>query len=209
MAKSSDGGFLVESTRIPEPKLVNTVQHFGFTEGWKPTSYSIKVMRKDSVEKTISLLCQYLPDAISCNAVTKGIQSKGSLPTAGPRVFLPPRFGTDIFWMMATVCAQAERTPGRITNVAEISIKDNPDPSVLELEVGETLPVAYIGQEKLQTVLGTNIALKFRIQDMTVWTADSGLVLAITSEGSDNGERIELSSLNDTTNILLRAPIRR
>ena len=209
MRKSLDGGFIVESTQSGERNQGRIVENFGFTDAWKPVLYSFETLSKDSDQPSTSLKCRFTTDAISCDALHKGKLSKDSLHIAGPKVFLPPGFMTDMFWMMATVCAQAERTPGKITNVAEVSVADDPDDSVLKLEVAESLPVAYVGQEDLKTALGTTRANKFRIKDMTVWTADSGLLLALTSEGSDNGKRFGLSSLNDVTHRLLSTPIQR
>lgn len=206
MTKVPDGGFLVTSTWVGGPaKLSNAIQELAFTEDWKPTSYSIKMAPADAPQKSISLKCQYLPNAISCNSVINGVSSKGSFPVTGPHVFFPMAFIMDISWIMASVCSQAERSPGKVTNVAEIGMKmqNDPDPSVTALEVAETVPVLYVGREELKTALGKTFAHKFQSQDMTVWTADSGLVLAMTVEGSDEGERLELTSLNDTTNKLL------
>jgi hypothetical protein len=209
MVKNLDGSFIVEITKSGERNQGRIVEKFGFTGTWKPILYSVEMHSRDSAQPSMSLECSFLADAISCDALHKGKLSKSSLRIAGPKVFLPPGFMTDMFWMMATVCAQAERTPGKITNVAEVSVADDPDDSVLKLEVAESLPVAYVGQEDLKTALGTTRANKFRIKDMTVWTADSGLLLALTSEGSDNGKRFGLSSLNDVTHRLLSTPIQR
>jgi hypothetical protein len=209
MRKSLDGGFIVEVTQSGERNQGRIVESFGFTNTWKPFLYSIGIHSIDAAQPSMSLECRFLADAISCDSLHKGKRSKGLLRIAGPKVFLPPGFMTDMFWMMATVCAQAERTPGKITNVAEVSVADDPEDSVLKLEVAESLPVAYAGQEDLKTELGTTRAHKFRIKDMTVWTADSGLLLALTPEGSDGGRRIGLSSLNDITHRLLSTPIQK
>jgi hypothetical protein len=70
--------------------------------------------------------------------------------------------------------------------------------------------VTYIGLEDLKIGLGTIRAHKFRTLDMTVWTADSGLVLAIEEGGSSGGEgRTELVSLDDPTHRLLPAQAQR
>jgi hypothetical protein len=210
MTKGTDGGFVIERTRIGKSGPGNIVQQFGFTGDWKPISYSMRVAPNGAVQTSAySLVCQYRLAAVSCDAVIKGIETRSSLTVTGPRVIIPPGFVIDVFWMMATTCSQAERTPGKVTNIAEVSMVDDHNSSAMKLGILETLPVAYIGQEDLKTALGTTRAHKFRIQNMTVWTAESGLLLAMTPEGSDGGERIDLSVLNDTTNRLLPVPIQK
>jgi hypothetical protein len=198
ITKSADGGFLVTSAQSGKPNLV---QEFGFTDNWNPSLYSMNITPTDSAQRSLSLICRYLSDSISCDAHHKGLEVKSSLHITGPKIFFSE--GIDVIWMMAAVCAQAERTPGKATEVTEISIADDPDDSVLKLEVSESLTVVYVGQESLKTTLGTTQANKFRVGDMTIWTGDSGLILALTVEGSDSGKRIELSSLNDTTRKLI------
>lgn len=200
MAKRTDSGFRVESTQSEEP---NITQEFAFSDEWKPISYSMKIAPRDATGKPIGITCQYLSDAISCDATHKGISLRNSLHVAGPKVFLPPGSATDMFWTLATVCAQADRTAGKVTKVAEVSIGDDPNDAVLDLEVSETLSVEYVGQEDLKTTFGTIQAYKFQIGEITVWTAHSGLLVAMTLGGSDSKARMGLLSLDDTTHRLL------
>jgi hypothetical protein len=201
------GGFKVEEARIVSGNDNRFVQVFGFSKEWKPASFSLQMFSRDSAQPSMSLVCEYQQDAISCDGLDHEKTTSDSLHVDGPKVFLPPGFATDMFWVMAAVCTQAERTPGKVTDVAVVSVVDDPKSSVLKLEVAESLPVAYIGQEDLKTALGTMRAHKFRIQDMPVWTADSGLVLAMTFESSDGGTRIDLSSLEDKTHSLVPAAV--
>jgi len=203
MVRTPDGGFLVTSTPLGDAKPVDVIQEFGLSSTWKPTSYSIKVTRKGFGELVISLSCRYLSNSINCDSFDKGKTTRASLPIRGPSIFLPPGFATDMFWIMATICAQADRTTGKLTTITEVGVADNPDSSILNLESEEPFPITYVGLEDLKTVLGIFRAHKFTNQDMTIWTTEKGLVLAMKLGNTEDDKPIELISLEDNTHELL------
>ena len=202
------GGFAVEDAAMTiNGNDLKYVEVFGFSKEWKPASFAFKTFSGGSAQPSVSLACEYRQDAISCDWFEDGKTYSSSLDVQGPKVFFPPGDDADTFWLMAAACVQAERTPGKITNVSGVTI-DLSKP-LLKFEVAESFAVAYIGQEELKFSLGTIRAHKFRIEDSTVWTTDSGLVLAMKDGGSSGGERRELVSLDDPAHMLLPALVQR
>ena len=203
------GGFAVEDAAMTiNGNDLKYVEVFGFSEEWKPASFTFKTFSGNLSQPLVSLACKYHQDAISCDWFEHRITHRGSLDVQGPKVFFPPGDDADPFWLTAAECIQAERTPGKVTNISAVTI-DLSKPS-FKLEVAGSLAVTYIGLEDLKIGLGTIRAHKFRTLDMTVWTADSGLVLAIEEGGSSGGEgRTELVSLDDPTHRLLPAQAQR
>lgn len=184
---------------------IKYVEVFGFSKEWKPASFTFKTFSGDSSQPFVSLVCKYRQDAIGCDWFEHGKTHRGSLQVHGPKVFFPPGDDADTFWLTAAACIQAERTSGKVTNISVVTI--DPSKPLFKLEIAESLAVTYIGQEDLKIGLGTIRAHKFRIQNSTVWTADSGLVLAMEDGGISGGKgRTELVSLDDPTHRLLPPP---
>ena len=206
MTTGPDGSFTVEDAAMKvNGNDVKYVEVFGFSKEWKPASFTFKTFSGDSSQPFVNLVCQYHQDAISCDWLEDGKTHRGTLHVHGPKVFFPPGDDADTFWLTAAECIQAERTAGKATNISVVTI-DLSKPLV-KLEVAGSSAVTYIGQEDLKIGLGTIRARKFRTQDMTVWTADSGLVLAMQDGGSSGGgARTELVSLDDPTHRLLPTP---
>lgn len=203
------GDFTVEDAAMTvNGNDIKYVEVFGFSEEWKPASFTFKTFSGDPSQPFVSLDCKYHQDEISCDWFEHEKTYKSSLHVRGPNVFFPPGDDADTFWLTAAVCIQAERTPGKVTNVSVVTI--DPSKPLVKLEVAGSSAVTYIGLENLKIGLGTIRARKFRIGDSIVWTTDLGLVLA-TEDGKDPyGERRkELISLNDPTHRLLPALIQR
>ncbi|HUB20429.1 MAG TPA: hypothetical protein VL990_17440, partial [Acidobacteriaceae bacterium] len=204
MTSGPGGSFTVDDAAMKvNGNDIKYVEVFGFSKEWKPASFTLKTFSGNSAQPTVSLVCEYHQDAISCDWLEPGITYRGSLHIDGPKVFFPPGDDADTFWLTAAECIQAERTPGKVTNVSVVTIDQSSPP--LKLEVVGSSAVTYVGQEDLKIGLGTIRAHKFRIEDFTVWTADSGLVLAM----EDVEGRTELISLDDPTHRLLPALVQR
>jgi hypothetical protein len=205
-----DGSFTVEDA--PMRVVGNDIKYvevFGFSKEWKPASYALKVFSGDAAQPSVSLACQYHQDSISCDWFENGKTPSGSLHVQGPAVFFPPGDDADSFWLTAAACMQAERTPGKVTKFSIVTI-DQSKPLLKLTTVEESSTVTYIGQEDLKIVLGTIRAHKFRIEHTTVWTTDSGLVLAMKDGEGPGGEgRTELISLDDPTHRLLPSLVKR
>jgi len=205
MTSHADGSFTVEDAPITVNENVKLVEVFGFSKEWKPASYALKTYLGDSTQNSVSIVCKYQQDAISCDWFEHGKKrSSGSLHIHGPKVFFPDSEDADIFWSTAAACIQAERTPGKVTTVSVVTIDPSNPP--FKLVVAGSFAVTYMGQGDLKIGLGTIRAHKFRIDDSTVWTADSGLVLAMEGDECSGCEgRTELISLDDPTHRLLPA----
>ena len=210
MTSGPGGSFTVEDAAMTVyGNDIKFVEAFGFSKEWKPASFAFKTFSGNSAQSFASLVCQYHQDAISCDWFERGKTYRGSLYVHGPKVIFPPGDDADTFWLTAAECIQAERTPGKVTNVSLVTI-DQSNPHFRLIKVEESSAVTYIGQEDLKIGLGTIRAHKFRIQDLTVWAADSGLVLAMKDGESSWGEgRRELISLDDPTHRLLPALVQK
>ena len=204
MTSGPGGSFTVEDAAVTVyGNDIKYVEVFGFSKEWKPASFTFKTFSGDSAQPFASIVCQYHQDSISCGLFEPAKTYRGSLHVHGPKVLFPPGDDADTFWLTAAECIQAERTPGKVTNVSVVTIDQSNPP--LKLEVVGSSAVTYIGQEDLKIGLGTIRAHKFRIENSTVWTADSGLVLAM----EDVEGRCELISLDDPTHRLLPALVQR
>lgn len=203
------GSFTVEDDAMKvNGNDIKYVEVFGFSKEWKPASFAFKTFSSDSAQPLVNLACKYHQDSISCDWFEQGKTHSGSLRVHGPKVFFPPGDDADAFWLTAAECMQAERTPGKVTNISVVTI--DPSKPLVRLEVAGSSAVTYIGLENLKIGLGIIPAHKFRFQDSTVWTTDSGLVLAMEDGGGSGGEgRKELVSLDDPTHGLLPALVQR
>jgi hypothetical protein len=197
MARTATGGFLIDNT-VTNPGQISIVQDFQLSADWRPVSYSFALNSMNALLPSQRVLCKYAPASITCTLHYKRKTDRASLDISGPRVFLLG-LPTDVFWLSALECIQVDRTPGKVTSIAVVSIADNAGPAALKLEVVDRIPFRYMGQEKLTTSLGTFLAHKFTAEGGTFWTSDAGLLLAMTVSG---GPKMELYSLHDSTDKL-------
>ena len=193
MTRTAAGDLLVNNT-VTNPGQISIVQDFQLSADWHPISYSFALNSMNPAMPSQRVFCKYDPASIACILHYKGKTSRASLAISGPRVFLLP-LSTDVFWLAALECIQVERTPGKMTSVAVVSIADKADPAALQLEVVDRVSLRYMGQEKLTTSLGTFLAHKFDADGGAFWTSDAGLLLAMTVGGT----KMELVSLHDST----------
>jgi hypothetical protein len=132
-----------------------------------------------------ALDCSVLEKSLDCTSSFKGSEGKGSIPVAGAYA---AQFGVemaflDLPWFFTSLVSHADRKPGITSEAGVVWIAfDGPTPEELVTANPRTSKIKFLGREKI-SVLGRSVnSFKFQIEarhlDSTVWTSESGLLLA-------------------------------
>lgn len=203
MSKTSADELVVRTSPEGGQSERDRMESFGMTRDFKPRFYSAKSTKSGLAGE---IRCDYGKDAISCQFNRKGIQRQSaSARIVGPSVFVLPVL-LDADWAIAMLCSQAERVPGKVTEISAVSLANTSQSDGLKLSQ-EKIPVTYIGEDAIDLPFGHFPALKFQVAGNIIWTAKSNLVLAMAQKDSSNEHKIELLTFKQKSNVsLLIAP---
>jgi hypothetical protein len=132
-----------------------------------------------------ALDCDVQEKSLECTSSFKGSEGKGSIPVAGAYA---AQFGVemaflDMPWFFASLVSHADRKPGITSEAGVVWLAfDGPTPEQLVTANPRTSKIKFLGREKISVVGRSVNSFKFQVEarhlDSTVWTSESGLLLA-------------------------------
>jgi hypothetical protein len=137
-----------------------------------------------------ALDCTKQEKSLDCVSTFKGMNGKGTLPFAGAYA---TQFGVhvallDVAWMFCTLVAESDRVAKEPRTMGIVNLAfDGSTPDTLVTGNGSDAEVKYLGAGTIQVMGRIAKGHKFQVTahtyTATVWTADSGLLLAFDWAG--------------------------